>query len=57
MPQIYQNFGKKLQISGKLYYLCRAFIDRSAARVADEARLESVYTSKAYPEFESRSLR
>ena len=25
--------------------------------MAEEARLESVYTSKAYPEFESRSLR
>jgi len=25
--------------------------------VAEEARLESVYTPKAYPEFESRSLR
>ena len=29
----------------------------SDARVAEEARLESVYTSKAYREFESRSLR
>ena len=29
----------------------------SDARVAEEARLESVYTPKAYPEFESRSLR
>ncbi|MDE6855661.1 MAG: hypothetical protein K2J34_04265, partial [Muribaculaceae bacterium] len=27
----------------------------SDARVAEEARLESVYTPKAYPEFESRS--
>ena len=27
------------------------------ARVAEEARLESVYTSKAYPGFESPSLR
>ena len=25
--------------------------------MAEEARLESVYTSKAYPGFESRSLR
>ena len=25
--------------------------------MAEEARLESVYTSKAYPEFESRSFR
>ena len=41
----------------KLYYLCPAFSARSDARVAEEARLESVYTSKAYPEFESRSLR
>ena len=30
---------------------------RRDARVAEEARLESVYTSKAYPGFESRSLR
>ncbi len=30
---------------------------RSGARVAEEARLESVYTPKGYPEFESRSLR
>ena len=41
----------------KLYYLCPTFSARSDARVAEEARLESVYTSKAYPEFESRSLR
>ena len=35
-----------------------AFVKRrSDARVAEEARLESVYTPKAYPEFESRSLR
>ena len=27
------------------------------ARVAEEARLESVYTPKGYHEFESRSLR
>ena len=40
-----------------MYYLCRAFDEWSDARVAEEARLESVYTSKAYPEFESRSLR
>ncbi len=39
-----------------MYYLCRAFDEWSDARVAEEARLESVYTSKAYPEFESRSL-
>ena len=30
---------------------------RKGARVAEEARLESVYTSKAYPGFESPSLR
>ena len=46
-----------LLFSAKLYYLCPAFDERSDARVAEEARLESVYTSKAYPEFESRSLR
>ena len=40
-----------------MYYLCPAFNARSDARVAEEARLESVYTPKAYPEFESRSLR
>ena len=40
-----------------MYYLCPAFDEWSDARVAEEARLESVYTSKAYPEFESRSLR
>ena len=32
-------------------------IRRRDARVAEEARLESVYTSKAYPGFESPSLR
>ena len=32
-------------------------VKRSDARVAEEARLESVYTPKGYPEFESRSLR
>ena len=46
-----------LRLSAKLYYLCPAFDEWSDARVAEEARLESVYTSKAYPEFESRSLR
>ena len=46
-----------LLFSAKLYYLCPAFDEWSDARVAEEARLESVYTSKAYPEFESRSLR
>ena len=30
---------------------------RKGARVAEEARLESVYTPKGYHEFESRSLR
>ena len=30
---------------------------RRGARVVEEARLESVYTSKAYHGFESRSLR
>ena len=34
-----------------------ALIFWSDARVAEEARLESVYTPKAYREFESRSLR
>ena len=46
-----------LLLSAKMYYLCPAFSEWSDARVAEEARLESVYTSKAYPEFESRSLR
>ena len=31
--------------------------DWSGARVAELARLESEYASKAHPEFESRSLR
>ena len=48
---------ENLRLSAKLYYLCPAFSAWSDARVAEEARLESVYTSKAYPEFESRSLR
>ena len=48
---------ENLHLSAKLYYLCPAFREWSDARVAEEARLESVYTSKAYPEFESRSLR
>ena len=32
-------------------------MSRRGARVVEEARLESVYTSKAYHGFESRSLR
>ena len=49
--------------SSKLFFLlsiCTIFANaktRSDARVAEEARLESVYTPKAYREFESRSLR
>ena len=41
----------------KKHYLCTAKALRSDARVAEEARLESVYTSKAYRGFESPSLR
>ena len=33
------------------------FFERRDARVVEEARLESVYTPKAYPGFESPSLR
>ena len=37
---------------------CQTQLDLwSDARVAEEARLESVYTPKGYREFESRSLR
>ena len=43
------NEGSKEKLTKKLIW--------SGARVAEEARLESVYTPKAYPEFESRSLR
>ena len=49
--------------TSKLFFLlsiCTIFANaktRSDARVAEEARLESVYTPKAYREFESRSLR
>ena len=32
-------------------------LKQQISRVAEEARLESVYTPKAYREFESRSLR
>ena len=48
---------ENLHLYAKLYYLCPAFREWSDARVAEEARLESVYTSKAYPGFESPSLR
>ena len=41
-------------LNEKLYLCTRFWRD---ARVAEEARLESVYTSKAYPGFESPSLR
>ena len=37
--------------------LCRLIGKRRGARVVEEARLESVYTPKAYHGFESRSLR
>ena len=39
----------------KKIVLCRP--KRRDARVVEEARLESVYTSKGYPGFESPSLR
>ena len=44
----------------RIVYLCtpnKEYLSRKDARVAEEARLESVYTSKAYPGFESRSFR
>ena len=37
--------------------VCRAYFVRKDARVVEEARLESVYTSKAYRGFESPSFR
>ena len=46
-----RNFGSLT----KLTYLCA--LERRGARVVEEARLESVYTPKAYHGFESRSLR
>ena len=42
-----KNVERSLRLIGK----------RRGARVVEEARLESVYTSKAYHGFESRSLR
>ena len=47
----------QFSILNYLYYLCSRFPQWSDARVAEEARLESVCAPKAYPEFESRSLR
>ena len=53
--------GKKqsfiLQIPGDCTIFATANSEWSDARVAEEARLESVYTPKGYREFESRSLR
>ncbi len=37
--------------------ICRRGVDWRDARVVEEARLESVYTPKGYPGFESPSLR
>ena len=38
-------------------FYCRLNETRRDARVVEEARLESVYTPKGYPGFESPSLR
>ncbi len=46
-----QTFGK----SENFFYFCAPI--RRDARVVEEARLESVYTPKGYPGFESLSLR
>ena len=54
--QIYKKMGKAIVKRNKSVKFAEK-ISRSDARVAEEARLESVYTPKAYPEFESRSLR
>lgn len=47
MEGIYKNF----------ILLASCFLKWRGARVAEEARLESVYTPKGYRGFESRSLR
>ena len=63
-PVFSSSFGtfslKRLATSQKSITFAAAKLKqrtRRDARVAEEARLESVYTSKAYPGFESRSLR
>ena len=48
---LYQIFGG----FENFLYFCAP--KRRGARVVEEARLESVYTPKAYPGFESPSLR
>ena len=53
-------FWKNFRRTRNLYYICTAFkgtTSWSDARVVEEARLESVYTSKAYRGFESPLLR
>ena len=42
---------------GKKVIILHRLTARRGARVVEEARLESVYTPKAYRGFESRSLR
>ena len=51
-----KNLANMAELGIKTIILHRE-IARRDARVAEEARLESVYTSKAYPGFESPSLR
>ena len=48
---MHKTFGK----SKNFLYFCAP--KRRGARVVEEARLESVYTPKGYPGFESPSLR
>ena len=59
VAKLVKNNYKYIVISNKSIIFATLFYIglRSDARVAEEARLESVYTPKAYPEFESRSLR
>ena len=55
MPKFAKTFREKAgHITGQIFFT--SWI-RSGARVAEEARLESVYTPKAYRGFESPSLR
>ncbi len=49
--------GSQRFVFASLLYLCTCKTIRKGARVVEEARLESVYTSKAYHGFESRPFR
>ena len=52
-------FKDKILLFRNFLLTCSRFLERywRDARVVEEARLESVYTPKAYRGFESRSLR